>query len=255
MNARKGFTLIELLVVIVILAILIALVVGVFAGAQAKGRQAGCSSNLAQIAKAHVGYANDNNDALPHYFSAPNETWVRRLGNYMGVQNTGTQPEPSLLDCSKSKAFLSPMALQYTKRNSLKIAADRQISYGCNYSLNTKTSTDAVPRRLSDFEYPTQTMLAALTPREESAQGWKLRADATDYNVSTADVYKQTGTKEQGITLAWMDGRAQYIKFDAVPTSSGQTLANWKDGSGVEYAYSYGMFWQGIALYDSAKWP
>lgn len=255
MSARKGFTLIELLVVIVILAILIALVVGLFAGAQAKGRQAGCSSNLAQIAKAHISYANDNNDALPHYYAAPNETWVRRLGNYMGVQNTGTQTEPSLLDCSKSKAFLSPMALQYAKRNSLKIAADRQVSYGCNYSLNTKNSTDAVPRRLSDFEYPTQTMLVALTPRDEAAQGWKMRAEAADYNASSAEVYKQTGTKEQGATVAWMDGRAQYLKFDEIPNSGGQGLANWKDSTGKEYAYSYGMFWQGLPVYDSAKWP
>ena len=255
MRARKGFTLIELLVVIVILAILIALVVGVFAGAQAKGRQAGCSSNLAQIAKAHVSYATDNNDNLPHYTGAPNETWVRRVANYMGVLNTGTQTEPSLLDCSKSKAFLSPMALQYAKRNSLKMAADRQISYGTNYSLNNKTSVAAVPRRMSDFEYPTQTMLVALTPREEASQGWKLRADASDYNTSTADVYKQTGTKEPGVTVAWMDGRAQFLKFDAVPNSGGQALANWKDGNALEYAYSYGMFWQGLSVYDAAKWP
>lgn len=255
MSARKGFTLIELLVVIVILAILIALIVGVFAGAQAKGRQAGCSSNLAQIGKAHVSYATDNNDNLPHYTGAPNETWVRRVANFMGVLNTGTQPEPTLLDCSKSKAFLSPLGLNYTKRNSLKTAADRQISYGTNYSLNNKTSTAAVPRRMSDFEYPTQTMLVALTPREEAAQGWKLRADAADYNTSTADVYKQTGTKEAGVTLAWLDGRAQYLKFDEVPNSGGQALANWKDGTGKEYAYSYGMFWQGLSVYDSAKWP
>ncbi len=255
MNARKGFTLIELLVVIVILAILIALVVGVFAGAQAKGRQAGWSSNLAQIGKAHVSYATDNNDALPHYTGAPDETWVRRVANFMGVMNTGTAPEPTLLDCSKSKAFLSPMALQYAKRNSLKIAADRQISYGTNYSLNNKTSVAAVPRRMSDFEYPTQTMLAALTPRVEASQGWKMRADAADYNTATSDVYQQSGTKEAVITVAWMDGRAQSLKFVEVPTSGGQALANWKDSNNKEYAYSYGMFWQGIAVYDATKWP
>ena len=255
MNARRGFTLIELLVVIVILAILVALVVGVFAGAQAKGRQASCSSNLAQIAKAHISYATDNDDALPHYTSAPNETWVRRVANYMGVLNTGTQSEPSLLDCSKSKAFLSPLALQYVKRNGLKIADDRQISYGTNYSLNNKTSVAAVPRRMSDFEYPTQTMLVALTPREEAARGWKMRADAADYNTATAEVYKQSGTKEPGATVAWMDGRAQFLKFAEVPTSGGQTLPVWRDSSGKEYAYSYGMFWQGLAAYDSSKWP
>jgi prepilin-type N-terminal cleavage/methylation domain-containing protein len=255
MSARKGFTLIELLVVMVILAILVALVVGVFSGAQARGRQAGCSSNLAQIAKAHVNYSNDNNDNLPHYTGAPNETWILRVANYMGVANTGTQPEPSLLDCSKSKAFLSPMALHHAKRNSLKIATGRQISYGTNYSLNTPTSSAVVPRRMSEFEYPTQTMLAALTPREEASQGWKLRADAADYNTSASAVYQQTGTKEQGVTVAWMDGRAQYLKFAEVPTSSGQTLPNWRDSGGKEYAYSYGMFWQGLPVYDSTRWP
>ena len=57
------------------------------------------------------------------------------------------------------------------------------------------------------------------------------------------------------MTAVWMDGRAQFLKYDEVPNSGGQALANWKDSTGKEYAYSYGMFWQGIAVYDSTKMP
>ncbi|MFO1522286.1 MAG: prepilin-type N-terminal cleavage/methylation domain-containing protein [Kiritimatiellia bacterium] len=255
MSARKGFTLIELLVVIVIIAILVALVVGVFGGAQASGRRAGCSSNLNQIGKAYISYANDNADNLPFYVDAPTELWARRLGNYMGIQNTGSDPEPTLMDCSKSKAFLSPMALNYAKKNGLKINADRQLTYGNNHQLNTKLSVAALPRRMSEFEYPTQTMLTSLTQRDEAVKGWKLRGEVSDFNASTAEVYKQSGTKDLGMTAVWMDGRAQFLKYDEVPNSGGQALANWKDSTGKEYAYSYGMFWQGIAVYDSTKMP
>ena len=56
---KRGFTLIELLVVIAIIAILAAILFPVFARAREKARQTSCSSNLKQIALAHLMYVQD----------------------------------------------------------------------------------------------------------------------------------------------------------------------------------------------------
>ena len=91
---RCGFTLIELLVVIAIIAILAAILFPVFQHVRNKARQAGCQSNLKQIATALLMYAHDWDNTLPLYtectgtFSYPanpatdtgNPAWGGRLG-------------------------------------------------------------------------------------------------------------------------------------------------------------------------------
>jgi prepilin-type N-terminal cleavage/methylation domain-containing protein len=61
---RLGFTLIELLVVIAIIAILAAMLFPVFSQAREKARQASCASNLRQISRAALMYAQDNEDMM-----------------------------------------------------------------------------------------------------------------------------------------------------------------------------------------------
>lgn len=64
-NVSRGFTLIELLVVIAVIAILAAVLFPVFARAREKARQAGCLSNVKQMALATVQYAQDYDETLP----------------------------------------------------------------------------------------------------------------------------------------------------------------------------------------------
>jgi prepilin-type N-terminal cleavage/methylation domain-containing protein/prepilin-type processing-associated H-X9-DG protein len=69
-----GFTLIELLVVIAIIAILAALLFPVFAKARSKARHAACCSNMAQISKAAIMYADDYEGCFPlheSYYQSP----------------------------------------------------------------------------------------------------------------------------------------------------------------------------------------
>jgi prepilin-type N-terminal cleavage/methylation domain-containing protein/prepilin-type processing-associated H-X9-DG protein len=65
LRSRRGFTLIELLVVIAIIAILAAILFPVFAQAREKARQTSCMSNLNQLGKAFMLYADDWDDGLP----------------------------------------------------------------------------------------------------------------------------------------------------------------------------------------------
>jgi prepilin-type N-terminal cleavage/methylation domain-containing protein/prepilin-type processing-associated H-X9-DG protein len=69
-SARGGFTLIELLVVVAILSILASMLFPVMAQAHSKGRQTVCLSNLQQLAKAQLMYAQDWDDHLPHWWQA-----------------------------------------------------------------------------------------------------------------------------------------------------------------------------------------
>lgn len=76
---RNGFTLIELLVVIAIIAILAAMLFPVFATARDNARATSCKSNMSQIGRALVMYADDNKGRLPWaawFFSAgPTQTY------------------------------------------------------------------------------------------------------------------------------------------------------------------------------------
>src|SRR5947209_6905672 len=78
MRKWKGFTLIELLVVIAIIAILAAILFPVFAQARTKARQASDMSNLSQMSKALLMYAQDYD-----------ERWVP-IGVDIGPPSPGT---------------------------------------------------------------------------------------------------------------------------------------------------------------------
>ena len=79
----NGFTLIELLVVITIIAILAALLAPVLFNARAKARQAKCASNMSQIIKAAIMYADDYEGALPlheSWYIYPRGGWPGTVG-------------------------------------------------------------------------------------------------------------------------------------------------------------------------------
>ncbi|MCS6777936.1 MAG: DUF1559 domain-containing protein [Chloroherpetonaceae bacterium] len=92
MNRRTtAFTLIELLVVIAIIAILAAILFPVFAQARAKARQISCLSNMNQIGKATMMYAQDYDEMLFPYRTRdvnPFAAELSALGHTQSVNRT-----------------------------------------------------------------------------------------------------------------------------------------------------------------------
>jgi prepilin-type N-terminal cleavage/methylation domain-containing protein/prepilin-type processing-associated H-X9-DG protein len=88
---RRGFSLVELLVVIGIIAILTGLLVPALSNARVQANLVNCSSNLAQIYKATVMYANDNRDHFPDAYTLGNYTYRVQPG--LRTNDPAAEPE------------------------------------------------------------------------------------------------------------------------------------------------------------------
>lgn len=82
-SGRKGFTLIELLVVVAIIALLISILLPSLARARELAKRTVCASNMGNIGKGLVIYANNNSDSLPAAgpFNAGLVKYVDKIGN------------------------------------------------------------------------------------------------------------------------------------------------------------------------------
>ena len=83
---RAGFTLIELLVVVAIIALLISILLPSLRAAREKGRAVVCASDLTQVGKGILLYAQDNDKWLPHmgYRQAGiNWFWATQIPKYI----------------------------------------------------------------------------------------------------------------------------------------------------------------------------
>ena len=91
-TTRRAFTLIELLVVILILAVVIAIIVPALGGARNAAKGVSSRALLTQIANAASAFTNDNDGALPGYFTA------EEMGDSENGKRGFTEMENILLD-------------------------------------------------------------------------------------------------------------------------------------------------------------
>lgn len=85
---QPGFTLIELLVVIAIIGVLAGLLVPVLASARDSAEAAACGSNLRELAKANVAFAQDNDQ---HYVPGAAD-FLRNLNRWHGRRDNVHEP-------------------------------------------------------------------------------------------------------------------------------------------------------------------
>lgn len=112
-RTQKGFTLVELLVVIGIIALLISILLPALNRVRETANRVKCGSNLSQIGKAMLIYANENRDAFPRTTASATlaSTVTYGTGNTTSITNANpfgvtTEGAPAVNDVSASLFLL-----------------------------------------------------------------------------------------------------------------------------------------------------
>ncbi|MCX7993865.1 MAG: prepilin-type N-terminal cleavage/methylation domain-containing protein [Fimbriimonadales bacterium] len=210
MNRQRGFTLIELLVVIAIIAVLAAILFPVFANARAKARQSACTSNLNQISKAFLMYANDYSQMMPTV------GWIFR-------------PTPD------NAPLWTAMIMPYAKNRDLfrcpeasnpeygEVWSQRaRLSYGLNWfwGFPYQSSMDYVVS-LSKVTRPAAAILVLdsvpIQPTADPFGGYMVTPFGFENRARVLPMNKPSGyaaRHSEGVMVAFADGHAKWFKGD-----------------------------------------
>lgn len=222
MKRRSGFTLIELLVVIAIIAILAAILFPVFARAREKARQTSCLSNLKQLGTAITMYAQDYDEMMVPYSTAPASpfklpgggtmsasslTWVGLIYPY--VKNVGLYNCPSADFKWDGGVNDADHYSEWSKQ-----------SYAINFWA-TCTSYYNI-RSLARFEFPSENMvLAPGKSASESVTSYYVRPGLWS-NSAAKDL--DPDRHNDGGNYAFADGHAKFLAANSLGDLTVTTL-------------------------------
>ncbi|GIV08366.1 MAG: hypothetical protein KatS3mg019_0457 [Fimbriimonadales bacterium] len=210
MNKKSGFTLIELLVVIAIIAILAAILFPVFANARAKARQSACTSNLNQISKAFLMYANDYSQMMPTvgwiFRPTPDNAplWTAMIAPYTKNRDLFRCPEASNTEYGEV----------WSQR--------ARLSYGLNWfwGFPYQSSMDYVVS-LSKVTRPAAAILVLdsvpIQPTTDPFGGYMVTPFGFENRTRVLPMNKPSGygvRHSEGVIVAFADGHAKWFRGD-----------------------------------------
>lgn len=223
---RRGFTLIELLVVIAIIAILAAILFPVFARARENARRTSCTSNLKQIGLGVMMYTQDYDEMYPMY---------RR--------NT-TEPPP--IPAYKTDYWeWQHMVYPYTKNeqvyrcpNGNPATSPYNGHYGVNYGLISGTSISLAAVQATATTYM---IMDSGTSYITQSDAYRVNKGGARYlpgagkfvtpEVAVSSGYYtsdfENGRHFDGVTMAFADGHAKWLKSEIVVNESKKADGAW----------------------------
>ncbi len=235
---RRAFTLIELLVVIAIIAILAAILFPVFARAREAARKSNCLSNLSQLGKGVMMYAQDYDEILPRAFfgtcgTASAASWADVLVPY--VKNVKVYDCPSSTTRMTFNAATNTFyrAIGGSPNNPNDCRTNGAIPGGTTMDYNYGVNNFGVPAGQTDITlngpFSNNILnLAAITspagvigiadsrfssPAAISGGNgpWDIASVAGQVHAVRHSGVTATADPSGGVTAAFMDGHAKYV--------------------------------------------
>ena len=249
---RRGFTLIELLVVIAIIAILAAILFPVFAKARERANATGCLSNMSQIGKAMMMYADDNEERVMDRWWE----WTTSLDSYVKsgeVFHCPSSRAPKIIKktftnyrCQNAHSRINYQGDLITGDFYTNVAGGARPEIWGNYTKNEEF--------LANYGDASSTFLDAPVPltRWKNPAGTVLVAECQDYRTTPGEVnspyidpggtswnevYAMLATRHNdGVNCVFADGHARSAKRDWFKSLEGKkaicpATANYPDST------------------------
>lgn len=214
MQRTKGFTLIELLVVIAIIAILAAILFPVFARAREKARQTSCLSNVKQLMTAINMYAQDYDEMMVPYSTAPTSPFKLPGG---GTMTAASLAWPGLIfPYVKNVQLYNCPSSEYKWDGGVNDANHYSEWAKQSYAINFWATCTEYPniRSLAGFEFPSENMvLAPGKSATESVTAYYVRPGLWG-NSAAKDL--DPDRHNDGGNYGFMDGHAKFVTANSL---------------------------------------
>jgi prepilin-type N-terminal cleavage/methylation domain-containing protein/prepilin-type processing-associated H-X9-DG protein len=231
MKGNRGFTLIELLVVVAIIAVLIAILLPALSKARESAKTVVCASNLSQLGKCMIYYAQESDDRLPQAYAIMPDTSPPPGGWWF--RNNWFWQQTLFKYCSDYKVAVCPSRMNvYWPKPATVTTPDYYGPIWGNYGVNSSIllSPPYSPLKSTNIDSPSTTYLIfdsgayslgwyqCLYPM---ANAWYIPGTG-DEGVAPSAFYDQlltdfqSGRHNHGINMLYGDGHVQFLKTKVV---------------------------------------